>query len=64
MERQQAAEEKGRRMIREELRTSGWESAELGRRLKGDREKGRIARRLAKFGSNATGSVQPRARSS
>jgi len=46
VERHEAAEEKGRRMIREELRTSGWESAELGRRLKGDREKVRIARRL------------------
>jgi len=45
-ERQEAAEEKAKRIIREELRTLGWESAELGRRLKGDREKVRIARRL------------------
>ena len=45
-DRQEAAEEKAKRIIREELRTLGWESAELGRRLKGDREKVRIARRL------------------
>ncbi len=45
-ERQEAAEEKAKRIIGEELRTLGWASAELGRRRKGDREKVRIARRL------------------
>jgi hypothetical protein len=45
-ERQQATEEKAKRIIREELGTLVWESAELGRRRKGDREKVRIARRL------------------
>jgi len=45
-ERQEAAEEKAKRIIGEELRSLGWQSAELGRRLKGDREKVRIARRL------------------
>lgn len=45
-ERQEAAEERAQRIIREELGTLGWERAELWRRLKGDREKVRIARRL------------------
>ena len=45
-ERQEAAEHKAKRIVREELQSLGWKSAELGRRLKGDPEKVRIARRL------------------
>jgi len=45
-ERQEAAEEKARRLVREELKGLGWTNQELERRRKGDREKVRIARRL------------------
>jgi putative transposase len=45
-ERQEAAEEKARRIVQEELGRLGWEPGELKRRLKGDHEKVRLARRL------------------
>ena len=43
---QEAAEQRIKRIVQEELKSLGWKSAELGRRLKGDPEKIRIARRL------------------
>ena len=45
-ERAEAAEEKAGRIVKEELERLGWAKEELGRRLKGDPEKVRIARRL------------------
>ena len=43
---QEAADQKSKRIVQDELKSLGWKSAELGRRLKGDPEKIRIARRL------------------
>ncbi len=45
-ERQEAAEEKAKQIVEEELRDLGWSMEELERRRKGDAEKIRIARRL------------------
>jgi REP element-mobilizing transposase RayT len=47
-ERQEAAEVKARRIVKEELRRLGWSDRELERRRKGDAEKIRIARRIRK----------------
>jgi len=44
--RRETAEEKARRILGEELDRLGWSGAELARRLKGDAQKVRIARRL------------------
>ena len=44
--RREATEEKGRRIVREELDKLGWPEAELGARAKGDARKVGIARRL------------------
>ena len=43
-QKREAAEEKAKRIVEEELRRLGWPRAELGRRRKGDLEKVRIAR--------------------
>jgi hypothetical protein len=45
-ERQEAAEAKAERIVREELNRLGWDGAGLAGRRKGDMEKVRIARRL------------------
>jgi hypothetical protein len=45
-QRREAAEEKAKRIVREELRRLGWKPADLERHRKGDLEKVRIARRL------------------
>jgi len=45
-QKREAAEEKAKRIVADELKRLGWETAELRRRAKGDPEKVRIARRV------------------
>ena len=45
-QRQESSEEKARRIVAEELRGLGWRPGEMEKRLKGDPDKVRIARRL------------------
>jgi putative transposase len=45
-DRQEAAEQKAQRLVQEELKRQGWKEDDLGRRLKGDKGKVLVARRL------------------